>query len=266
MGPMRNFRNHLSINAVLFTFIIAVAVASGANAADQSSATTQRTITVSGNALAQVAPDLVTVRFGVEVQKKTTRAALSANAETMQEVINALRLAGINEDEIGTSQFNIQAVYDSQEDPGTGRRTQILAGYRVNNIIYVESHRLDLVAVIIDTAVGAGVNRVEGVRFSLSPPVLAELREGLIEQAVLNARSKAEKALAPLNYSITGVQTMSLSDVSSRPPVYAESRQFDMAMSAPTQIFASNQDVRSTVNVTFLIGEASQSGRTSKPE
>ena len=143
-------------------------------------------------------------------------------------------------------------------NPGTGRRTQILAGYRVSNIIHVESHKLDLVAAMIDTAVGAGVNRVEGVRFSLSGAVLADLREGLIEQAVLNARSKAEKALAPLNYVITGVKEISLSNFSSPPPVYADSRRLEMAMSAPTQIFASDQDVRSMVNVSFLIGEVSQ--------
>ncbi len=255
---MRHLENRFSLIAVLFQCIIIQAVAPQAIGAEPSSLTPPRTITVSGIAIAQVAPDLVTVRFGVEIQRKTTRAALSGNAETMQKVIAALRHAGIAEDEISTSQFNIQAIYDSQQDPGTGRRTQILAGYRVSNIIHVESHKLDLVAAMIDTAVGAGVNRVEGVQFSLSPDVLADLREGLIEQAVLNARSKAVKALAPLNYVITGVQEMSLSDFSSPPPVYADSRRLEMAMSAPTQIFASDQDVRSMVNVSFLIGEVSQ--------
>ena len=258
MGSMRHLKNRFSFIAVLFQFIIILGIATRANAAEHPSSPPQSTISVSGSAIAQVAPDLVTVRFGVEVQKKTTRAALSSNAGTMQKVIDALRQAGISEDEISTSQFNIQAVYDSQKDPGTGRRTQILAGYRVSNMIHVESYKLDLVAAIIDTAVGAGINRVEGVRFSLSPPVLADLQEGLIEQAVLNARSKAEKALAPLNYTITGVRDMTLSNFSSPPPMYAESRRVDMAMSAATQIFASDQDVRSTVNVTFLIGEVNQ--------
>ncbi len=266
MNSMRHSINRFSFVVGFFQCLIVLGVAAQAMGAEPSPLTAQRTLTVSGSAIAQVAPDLVVVRFGVEIQQKTTHAALSGNAETMQKVIDALHHAGISEDEISTSQFNIQAIYDSQKSPGTGRRTQILAGYRVSNFIHVETYKLDLVATIIDTAVGAGVNRVEAVRFSLSPAVLADLQEGLIEQAVLNARSKAEKALAPLDYVITGIQQMSLSNFLFAPPPYADSRRVEMAMSAPTQIFASEQDVRSTVNVTFLIGEASQSGRTSNPE
>ncbi len=258
MSSMQPVINRFNLTAVLFQFIIILGIATQANGAEPSSLTSQRTITVSGSAIAQAAPNLVTVRFGVEIQQKTARPALSGNAETMQKVVDALRHAGIGENEISTSRFNIQAVYDSQQDLGTGRRTQILAGYRVSNIIQVETYKLDLVAAMIDTAVGAGVNRVEDVSFSLSPAVRAELREGLIEQAVLNARSKAEKALAPLNYVILGVQKMSLTDFLSPLPGYADSRRVEMAMSVPTQIFAVGQNLRSTVNVTFLIGEANQ--------
>ncbi len=215
----------------------------------------ERVISVTGSAAASIEPDLVIVRFGVETRQETSQAALTANAGLMHEVVKSLRNIGIDEDEISTSRFNIHAVYESQQDKLTGRRSQVLAGYVVSNIIMVKTGKLGRVAAVIDAAVEAGVNRVEGVQFTLSPDILAGLKEQLIEQAVLNARSKAEKALAPLNHVITGVRNMSLSDFTAPAPMYTDTPRMEMAHSAPTQIFSSNQEVRTTVQVTFLIGE-----------
>ena len=212
-------------------------------------------ISVNGSAVASVEPDLVSVRFGVETLQKSSKAALSENADLMQSVTDSLRNAGIEKDEISTSQFNIQAVYDTHQDSDTGRRSQVLSGYRVSNILSVETENLDLVASIIDTAVEAGVNRVDGVQFMLAPSVLSELKDSLIELAVLNARSKAEKALAPLDYVIKGVRNISLTENYPVPMMMSDAPRMEMARSAPTQIFASDQDVRTTVQVTFLIGE-----------
>jgi uncharacterized protein YggE len=230
-------------------------IATGGMAVASHPDTSDKVISVAGSAMASTEPDLVTVRFGVETQKPTSSEALPANADLMAKVVHALQLAGIDKDEISTSRFNIQAVYDSQQDKASGRRTQVLAGYRVSNMIAVETAKLDLVASIIDSAVASGVNRVDGVQFTLSPGVLAELKDQLIERAVLDARSKAEKALAPLGYVITGVRDMSLSDFSAPAPMYADTARVEMMHSAPTQIFASDQDVRTAVQVTFLIGK-----------
>ena len=121
-----------------------------------------RVISVTGSASVNIEPDLVTVRFGGETQKEKAAAALEANAELMQKVTASLREAGLGEDEISTSRFNIQAVYDSLQDQKTGGRSQILTGYKVSNILTVATSKLELVATIIDTGVAAGVNRVDG--------------------------------------------------------------------------------------------------------
>jgi uncharacterized protein YggE len=192
----------------------------------------------------------------VETQRNSSTEALESNAELMEAVVNALRKAGIDRKEIGTSGFNIQAVYDTRQDKASGRRSQVLSGYRVSNMITVETARLELVAPVIDSAVAAGVNRVDGVQFMLSRQVLADLKDKLIETAVLNAKAKAEKALAPLGQVITGVKNVSLSDFAPPAPMMADSGRIEMMRSAPTQIFSSDQDVRTNVQVTFLIGPA----------
>jgi len=217
----------------------------------------EKVMSVTGSASASVKPDLVTVRFGVETQRESSASALSANAQLMEAVVASLIDAGISEEEISTSRFNVHAVYETRQDRGSGHRSQVLSGYKVSNMLLVETRQLELVATIIDTAVSAGVNRIEGVQFSISAPVLADLKDGLIELAVLNARAKAEKALAPLKHVITGVKSMSLSEFSQPEPMLLNTSRMEMSMAAPTRIFSSDQDVRTMVNITFLSDEQS---------
>jgi uncharacterized protein len=146
-------------------------------------------------------------------------------------------------------------VYDSYQEKETGRYTQELVGYRVSNIVNVKTEKLDSVASIIDSAVSAGVNRVDSVFFSLSPEVYSKLKDDLLEKAILNAKSKAEKALSPLDYKIIGVKEISLSEFSMPYPT----PMYDMAYGAEkssvqTPIFSSDQDVSTSANVVFLIG------------
>ena len=240
---------------LVISMLDTIAVASGDEDQGSGSATgINQTITVTGNAAISMAPDLATIQFGVETQERSASEALTANANLMDQVVNAIKVLGLSDEEISTSRFNIQAVYESHRDRQTGSHSQVLAGYRVSNIVKVETGQLDSVAEIIDASVKAGANRIERVYFSLSPEVHARLKDSLIEAAVLNARSKAEQALAPLEYRIIGVQDMTLTDFSAPVPMYADAGRMEMARSAPTQIFSSGQDVKTTVNVTFLIG------------
>jgi len=122
----------------------------------------------------------------------------------------------------------------------------------------VETTNLTMAPDVIDAAVVAGVNKVESVSFTLSPAKQLQVKDDLLEKAVLNAKSKAEKALAPLDHQIIGVKAVSLTEFGTPIPqpdfrsfgVVAESA----ALAASTPIFMSEQDVRTTANVIFLIG------------
>ena len=218
----------------------------------------EKVISVTGAATSSVEPDLLVIQFGVETQDITAKQALEANSNLMTNVVNSITGAGISEDDISTSRFNIQPIYDSYQDKETGRYTQELKGYRVSNIVMVETKNLDSAADIIDGGVTAGANRVDSVYFTLSPQKQLDVKDDLISQAVKNAESKANKALEPLNHKIIGVKAVSLSEfgIPYPQPVYA--RSFDMAESAfagaPTPVFSSDQDVSTTANVIFLIG------------
>lgn len=217
----------------------------------------EKTISVTGTATTQVKPDMLHIQFGVETQQKTAKEALEANSAQMNKVVEAIKKTGIVDSELSTSSLNIYPVYDSYEDKLTGRYTQELIGYRVSNILSVETKKLDQAASVIDGAVTAGVNRVDSVFFTLSPQTNEKIKDDLLDKAVLNAKSKAGKALAPLDHKIIGVKSVSLSEfgIPYPSPVYKASFAFeDAARSAPTPVFSSDQSVTTSVNVVFIIG------------
>ncbi|MCV0400205.1 MAG: SIMPL domain-containing protein [Nitrosarchaeum sp.] len=251
----------LAIVAMIAVLVVSVSLGAAYNEADAQETTQfpsrEKTISVTGVATASVEPDLLTVSFGTETQEKTAQLALASNSEMMNKVITALKNAGISEDEISTSSLNIYQVYESYPDEFKVYRSE-LVGYKVSNIISVETKKLGSAAAIIDGAVSAGVNRVDSVYFSLSPERHSTLKDQMIEDAVINAKQKAENALAPLDHQVIGVKSVSLSEfaVPYPMPMYAG---YDMAessvrMSAPTPVFSSDQDITTSANVVFLIG------------
>ena len=116
----------------------------------------------------------------------------------------------------------------------------------------VKTGKLTMGGDIIDAAVQAGANRVDSVNFALSPEKQLTVQDELIQNAVLNAKSKAEKALVPLGQKIIGVKMVSISDSGYQPPVYYLDN-YAGKSSAP--IFQSEKDVSTIATVVFLIGE-----------
>jgi len=217
----------------------------------------EKVISVTGTATTSVDPDRLVIQFGVETQEKTAKASLETNSQLMTNVVNAIMAVGITEDELSTSRMNISPIYDYYNEP-QGKRTQELVGYRVSNILMVETSSLDKAADIIDGAVEAGVNRIDSVYFTLSPQKQTQFKDLLLEDAVMNAKSKAEKALAPLNHKIIGVKLVSLSEFGMPPPMPYLRDGFVMAesasMKAATPVFSSDQEITTTASVIFLIG------------
>ena len=116
----------------------------------------------------------------------------------------------------------------------------------------VETDQLSDAAKIIDLVIGQGANRVDLVSFIVSTPKVKAVKESLIEEAVLNAKAKAEIAIKPLDQKIVGVSSIIVDDVGYSPsPMFERAGVF--ASSAP--IFSSDKDISVNVNVIFLIAD-----------
>ena len=163
---------------------------------------------------------------------------------------------GIPEDDIQTSNFRIYPIYDSIED-SYGNYQQILIGYRVSNILSIQTEKTDSAGNIIDIAVSSGANRVDDVSFQLSDGKLQKISDDLIADAINDATQKAEKALVSLEQKIVGVKSVVIHD--NMMPYYASPMRasFDgMAMessmkSAP--IMSGDEEIRTDVSVVFYI-------------
>ncbi len=216
----------------------------------------EKVISVTGTATTSVEPDLLVIQFGVETQEKTASQALDSNSQMMNAVVDAIKVVGINEDEISTSRFSISPVYEGYEE--NNRYKQELVGYKVTNTIMVKTKSLDSAADIIDGSVAAGANRVDSVYFTLSPETQIAVKDDLLGKAVINAKTKAENALSPLNHKIIGVKSVSLSEfgIPYPQPVYRgmDAVAMESSFAKSTPVFSSEQDVSTTASIIFLIG------------
>ena len=121
---------------------------------------TENIISVTGTASASSEPDTLIVVLGVESEAKTANESLSKNSNSLNSVISSLTSSGISEDDIQTSNFRIYPLYDSIKD-SNGNYQQILIGYRVSNILSIQTDKINLAGNIIDAAVSSGANRVD---------------------------------------------------------------------------------------------------------
>ena len=147
---------------------------------------------------------------------------------------------------------NLRILSCIYEDLLSGKYVQDIVGFRASNILAVETDHLSDAAKIIDLVIGQGANRVDLVSFTDSTPKVKVVKESLIEEAVLNAKVKAEIAIKPLDQKIVGVSSITVDDIGYSPsPMFERADMF--ASSAP--IFSSDQNISVNVNVIFLIAD-----------
>ena len=206
-----------------------------------------KTITTTGDTKISVAPDLVTVSFGVETEGETASESQSANSAISNKITSTISGFGIPSSDVKTTQLS---VYPLREwNPETGE--QIDAGFRTVHIITVETDRTDAVGELIDAAVGAGANRVDSIRFSLQEETEETLREELLDDAASEARGKADSIARGLGTTVLGVASASESSFGVS-PVFARAEMFAMDEGA-TQVSEGEVEVSATVSVSFEI-------------
>ena len=214
-----------------------------------------QTISVRGHSTAMVEPENLMITLGVSTVAETASEALAENSRIVNDVIAALLALNVSEGEISTTRINIHPEYGDVPNPVTGGSSWEMIGYEASNIITIATAQMDKAGEILDGAVGAGANRVDDVRFSASLETIADVRMDLIGQAVLNALEKAELALDPLEYRISGVKSINVDGAStpgSEDFGFVDQR-YALAAHAAPPVFSPDQTVSISVSVTFFI-------------
>lgn len=210
------------------------------------------TISVTGEGKVTASPDIAEMSFGVATGPQTTaKIASDKVAADMQKILAAVKGLGIEDKDISTENFYLNPVYDWTD----GR--QRLRGYEATQSLRVKVRDLSKVGDVLTAATDNGANQAGGVSFTLEDP--AAKQQEAREEAIADAKSKAEKLAAQLGQRLGDVQSFNENGGGWYPPVMYEASR-DMygvggAMSAdakaPVPLPAGDQDVSVTVNVTY---------------
>jgi uncharacterized protein len=254
---MHNTSVSLSIAAFVGLFISGLLVYSPAtnqhNAyAQLSSPDNNKTLFVTGSATTQVKPDKVTVSLGVETTNTKAKAALAANSELMNKIISALKIAGVKDNETSTLSFTITPNRDYSIDKNQGK----LIGFTVGNSIQIDSKNVNNTSEWIDIAVSSGANNVNSIYFSLSDKKLDDIRKELVNDAIDNAKEKADIAASALGLKIIGIRTVSIDQVTPLfpgPTPYSAASLKNEASAPSTPILTGEQQISQNVNIVFLV-------------
>ncbi len=179
------------------------------------------TIRVQGHGEVRVAPDEAYLILGVHRIDASAQAAVESNSEAVQSVLDALKAAGLPDDAILLSQFNI---FSSQPENT----------YTVSNQISMRLSDVRSVGQILGIAIHAGANVTGGITFGLVDS--SEAEADALRRAVDDARSRAETLAIELGVVLGDV--VSVNAALPNPNVHAPSfgRRAARSMAAPAEV------------------------------
>jgi uncharacterized protein YggE len=160
--------------------------------------TSLRTITVNGSGIATSVPDRAQFGFGVTTTAKSASEALSANTAAMTKVIGALKAHAIADADLQTSAVSLSPNYNTSQTT--------ITGYTVTNTVTAVIGNLDQAGAIIDAAVSAGANQVNGP--NLTTEDQHTLDQQALRAAVADAHTRALTLAAASNVTLGTVQTI----------------------------------------------------------
>ena len=221
----------------------ASAVPAFAQAAEQ-----QPTLSLSASADVRVDPEFASVSSGVVTRAETAQAAVRANADAMSGVFQSLRRAGVDSDDMQTSQLSVSPVYADRREPGQIELNII--GYEARNTVTAKVRDTDRVGQVIDAMVAAGANNINSVSFG------AENTDEALNQARRNAiASLLDKAALFADaggFELCGIRRMG-EDYARAPQPVMMSARFAEDSGASTPVSAGQLTLTASVNADFCI-------------
>jgi len=217
------------------------------------SGTPLRTLTASGTGQATAQPDLAIVVLGVEVLAEEASTALSENNTRMQAVIDALKAEGVAAADIQTQAIRLSPRYDQVEprEPGAQQEgTRELVGFVAINIAEVRVRDLENLGLLLDTAVEAGSNQIQGIRFEVEDAV--EVYDEARQAAWANAMHKAEQLAGLAKAELGPVLTI---NESSRTPFPAVERAALARGGSGVPVEAGSQLVEVDLQITWTLSD-----------
>jgi uncharacterized protein YggE len=203
-------------------------------------------VVTSGDGVVQAIPDRAFITVTAESRAGNPRDAQKKNADAMKPVQDRLRTAGIPDEAIRTTEYDLQPDWDY-----TGNQ-RVLRGYVARNTIEIRVDNVDRIGELLEMVVTAGATSVGGVRFDLKDRPRLE-REAL-RLAVADARARAVAAAGGAGRSFDRIIRIEEQGVSSPPqPVLYRAALAAEQKSGEPQIASGQIEVRARVTLTSIL-------------
>jgi uncharacterized protein YggE len=206
-----------------------------------------RTISVNGNAQVILAPDIAYVSIGVHSEAETAKAAVAANNELTQQVVDAIKGQGVDEKDIQTTNFS---VYQQQKVGPNGEQQGVY--FAADNTVYVTIHDLTKIGDILDASVAAGANNIYGITFDVKDKDAA-MASGR-DQAMADAKAQAEQLASAAGATLGDVQNISYYSNPPTPYYYDSKALGGGAAQGATSVPISPGQLTMTVSVSVTYG------------
>lgn len=217
-----------------------------------------RELYVSGSAVKSIEPDRIGIILTIETDKKRASDSVNENSNITNRVIARLISLGVSKDNMSTNYYTVYPIYSRQNDtciynPPYQQCEQRVIGYKTINSLRVVVDPKFNVGKLIDNAIEAGANRVDSVYFFISEELRSRIEKELLNEAINDAKSKANILLSQLNMKVVDVKSISVVNY----PVYPVTALPSYAgVSQTTPILPPQQTISVSVNVVFIIDKA----------
>ncbi len=226
----------------LLSVILALALLLPCIALAETVAVTENaTITVTGSASVTLKADYARISVGVSTKDKTVEAAAQANNAAIYAVIDALKEAGVLEEDIATSNYSVYAEYDYSS---IGQK---LSGYNVTNQLTVIIRDMEHIGATLDKATAAGANNIYNIEF-LSTKA-NEAQDEATVYAVQDAMRKAKLLSGAAGLELGGIK--SISDATPSYGIVTRSYASKLDMVAGNSILPDDTSVSASVTIVF---------------
>lgn len=210
------------------------------------------TVSVSGEGVIKVSPDMATIWFSVVTHDELPDRARSLNADASAAAMNAARSLGIEEKDLQLEGLRLapRRVYDPD------RRVYNQDGFEATRTVKVIVRDLDVLPDLVAAIVENGANQLNNIQYGLEDRETIELEA--LSRAVNRAKEKATVMAGELGWALGKALQINEQGVSvPQPRMQMEA----VAMMAkddggnPDAFAAGELDVRASVTVVFSLAE-----------
>lgn len=206
------------------------------------------TLSVSGEGRAQCQPDRAVISIGVATFNRDAAAAQNENAKISSVIQSAIQSLGIDAKDIQTRNYSFNPKYNYE-----GNKRNEIDGYTVDNTVVVLVNDVNMVGKVIDASLSSGANKVNSLQFSVKNP--EPLRKEALQNAIKDARGKAEVIAAGLGMKIKGISHVSehVGMIAPREFSNAMMMKASMDSAGETSISAGSLELEAGIQIDFIL-------------